>query len=271
MTETHDPRKDSLPVPTNCLRDELLASDEALRNHAADQIRNIMVRYAANLLGAHRDHVNLNPESIAGSALTPLDADARACSNDEHLLARLRLRVWHTMLDRKKRPGHSAQSLLENAPETSDGPPTSLGDLDLAEVDDERFVVFLELLDTAATSKRERDLIHLYVVRALGWNAIALILEAKPSALKVALSRARPRLLAAVAAPLRTTLSAEDWAATDAILVSRVDVATACAVLGLDGAALATAFETRILPFFREAYGPHGVDCLLRLAGYARR
>jgi len=263
--------RDRQPVPSNRLREELLGPGADLRNRAAAQIRETLVQYASNLLGPHRHHVNLDPESIAGSALTPLDADAQSCSNDDHLLARLRMRVWHTMLDRKKRRGHSAQPLTENPADTADGPLTSVGELERATIDDERFVAFIERLDAVAASERERDLIHLYVVRALGWSEIAVILEANISAMKVALSRARPRLLAAVTAPLRPTLSAEDWAATDAILVSRVEVATACAVLGLDGAALATTFETRILPAFRDAYGPHGVDCLLRLAGYARR
>lgn len=257
------------------LRRQLLAGSADQRERAAAEIRLLLLRYARTKLADAGHRVHTDPESLVQSVLRAIDRDAEETLDDDHLLARLRTTLWHKFLDRRKAAKNGLAGLDDGGrpidpADASAGPSTILDIREHEREADEKFLRFVATLDAAAPSDRVRDVVEHSIIRGRPWREIEAILGVDANTLKVALSRARPTLLAAILEPLRPRLSPEDWAVAEAILLRRLDPTTGAELLGLQREALLESLAERVLPAFHDAYGPLGADRLNALTGWVR-
>jgi RNA polymerase sigma factor (sigma-70 family) len=286
MTDAPDERPDA--ARHEAARHEVVGPTrlEALRqgqggdfDAAYRALRAELERYARSLAGGRADQADFQPESIVAGALAKgMNAAVTSCNDDGHLAGWLKQAVKHELLDRadRRRPQQMPEGGQTSDPRPFDpadrgaGPSTIVARADDRSGDRAALDRLFRQLDEAAMGESDRQLIDLYVVERLDWDAIAGRLGTTVGAARVAMKRLRDRLLPRIFTPIQARLSPEDWIVAEAMFVRRLSIAELVKESGLEEAAIRRAAVQRIVPAVITEWGGESTELVLRLTGHRR-
>lgn len=268
---------------------DLQSRDPVRESVALRMIMNHLLEHAARELGAKRQFVNSQADSVmqhvVAKELAGGSVAYKKFVNDEHLLGRLHLAVNHRIQEllrsRKERASHLEQAgqpandearRLDPA-DGQAGPRTEFvrrahrSHLDeLNEQSRERLL--------AATPAADRELVRLAVFEGRRSESIAKDLGMTADNVRMRMSRLRRRLRECLLAPVVATLGAEDRALVEALFVERIDLEVlsnpAREAQGETAAVLAHRVTELVKTPLVESLGDEGVVYLLRLLGKAK-
>jgi DNA-directed RNA polymerase specialized sigma24 family protein len=245
--------------------------DQRAKEQAAAELRQLLVDYAAVVLGSGRRRVDLDPESVVGSVIVrELPRAIRVCNDEDHLANLLRCAVRHKIYDRRgrKRPDDLFETALRRGPAVRQvGPATQAAHLESCAGDRRSYESLVAHLRAADLSDRERQLIELFVLQGLSWKAVAAQLGMSDGAAKTAMSRLRATVLPYVFEQLHEDLAQDEWTIARMLLVDRATPKTVAAEIGSSEDEVRRLFVDRILSHVMGRYGKRGLELLLLLIG----
>ena len=254
----------------NNVLSNLRSENRARSNRAYEKLYSELLAHARKKLGPNSLKVNCQAESVVQSVIAKeLGGGIDKFESDNHLQGRLRLAVNHKIFDRPKgEKGKTDQisqlpdGFLVNPAESGPGIGTQV-----AEVDRDHDV---ELRLTAGLESQDQGLVRMCVLNDLGSAEAGQQLSITASAVRKRLERLRPELRAKLLAPLKTQVSAKDWAFLSACLIERMLPAKASSMLGCTGKELADAHERLYRDDLGPVLGDTGLLALARLLGKPR-
>lgn len=263
---------------------ELQSGDPARESAALRTLMNLLLSHAASELGARRQFVNAQAESVVASAVAhELGAGQGAYlrfENDAHLYGRLHLAVSHAIKSRLRRKGakvsldgEDAAAAIEPAGRDA-GPRTIIAQRDARRAGDEKNEESRARL-LGATPEVDRELVRLVVFEGRRSEDAGRELGVSADAVRTRMSRLRRRLRECLLAPVLESLGEADREIFEALLVDRVDLevltSTEKDARGQAAGFLAHRMHEMLSINAVAVLGDQGVVYLLRLLGKVRR
>ena len=275
------------------LLEELQSGDPIREGVALRTLMGLLLEHAARELGARRDFVNAQADSVVQHAVAKELAEGREAyrrfENDEHLYGRLHLAVSHriheVLRSRKENARHLAQDVRGDdsgrdaagrIPEPA--APGGDGDGSVTRIDrrrhlEERSAASRERL-LAATPVEDRELVRLVVIEGRRSEAAAQELGIRADNIRARLSRLRRRLRERLLQPVLERLEESDRALVEALFIERVELEVLTGSAGAGRGDVAAVLARRVSELvqspFAESLGEEGVVYLDRLLGRAK-
>lgn len=265
---------------------ELQSGDPARESAALRTLMNLLLEHAARELGARRQFVNAQADSVVQHAVVKELADGSAAYrnfvNDEHLYGRMYLAVNNRIKELLRSRKESARHLEQMGGKDPDeaprfdpaaggtGPSTMAARRDRRMHLDELNAASRERL-LAATPASDRDLVRLIVFEGRRSEAVAQELGATSDGVRMRMSRLRRRLRECLLGPVVAELASDDRALVEALFIERVDLEVLSdqsdGLRGETAAVLARKVTDLVQTPLVEALGDEGVVYLMRLLG----
>jgi len=266
--------------------EDLQSGDPDRESHALRTLMNAMLEHAARELGARRQFVNAQAESVVQHAMARELAEGSAAyrrfANDEHLFGRLSIAVTNRIRERLRRRKDNAHHLAQLGKPSDDAPPQAdpaspgMGPStvvarrenrsrldDLNEESRERLM--------AATPAGDRELVRLVVFEGRRSEAVAAELGLSADAVRQRMSRLRRRLRECLLGPVLAELGDDDRTLVEALFIERIDLEVltnpAAEARGETAAVLAHRINQLVRTPLVEILGDEGVVYLMRLLG----
>ncbi len=266
--------------------EDLRSGDPDRESHALRTLMNAMLEHAARELGARRQFVNAQAESVVQQAMAKELAEGSAAyrrfANDEHLFGRLSIAVTNRIRERLRRRKDNARHLeqlgkpSEDAPPQADpaspgmGPSTVVARRENRSRLDELNEASRERL-MGATPAGDRELVRLVVFEGRRSEAVATELGLSADAVRQRMSRLRRRLRECLLGPALAELGDEDRTLVEALFIERIDLEVLANPSAEAGGETAAVLAHRINQLVRtplvESLGDEGIVYLMRLLG----
>jgi len=268
--------------------EDLQSGDPARESHALRTLMNALLEHAARELGARRQFVNAQAESVVQQAMANAFAERSAAyrrfANDEHLYGRLSMDVTARIRERLRGPKNNARHLgqlgkpSDEAPPQADpaargmGPSTVVARREnRSRLDDLNDASRERLL--AATPSGDRELVRLVVFEGRRSKAVAAELKLSDETVRARMSRLRRRLRECLLGPVLASLGDDDRTLVEALFIERIEleVLSQDEGRGTTAAVLAQRIDELVRTPLVESLGDEGVVYLMRLLGKPKR
>ncbi|MFN9077714.1 MAG: ECF-type sigma factor, partial [bacterium] len=218
---------------------DLQSRDPARESVALRALMNALLEHAARELGARRNFVNAQAESVVAHAVARELAEGSAAyqkfANDEQLYGRLHLAVTHRIKEllrsRKENARHLEQASGRNPDDKPGVDPTALGAGPSTFVARREHRSRLDALNEesrerllAATPAADRTLVQFVVFEGRRSDAVATELGVSADSVRMRMSRLRRRLRECLLGPVLAQLGDDDRALVEALFIERVDL-----------------------------------------------
>jgi RNA polymerase sigma factor (sigma-70 family) len=283
--------------------EDLRSGDPARESHALRTLMNAMLEHAARELGARRQFVNAQAESVVQHAFAQEFAAGseayRRFADDQHLYGRLTTAVTNRIRERLRGRKNNARHLeqlggrSDDAPPEADpaspgmGPGTVVARRENRSRLDELNEASRERL-LGATPAADRELVQLVVFEGRRSEAVAAELGLTADTVRARMSRLRRRLRECLLGPVLASLGDDDRTLVEALFIERIELEVlsqevlAHDVLSQDelsrdeargttAAVLAQRINELVRTPLVEALGDEGVVYLMRLLGKPKR
>lgn len=269
---------------------DLQSRDPARESVALRALMNALLEHAARELGARRNFVNAQAESVVAHAVARELAEGSAAyqkfANDEQLYGRLHLAVTHRIKEllrsRKENARHLEQASGRNPDDKPGIDPAALGAGPSTFVARREHRSRLDALNEesrerllAATPAADRTLVQFVVFEGRRSDAVAAELGVSADSVRMRMSRLRRRLRECLLGPVLAQLGDDDRALVEALFIERVDLellsAPAEDARGETAAVLAQRVSQLVRVSLVESLGDEGVVYLMRLLGKPKR
>lgn len=272
---------------------ELQSGAPQRESAALRTLMRLLLEHAGRELGARRDFVNAQADSVVQHAVERELAEGREAyrrfESDEHLYGRLHLAVSHriheVLRSRKENARHLAQDARGDdsggdgagripEPAARDG----IGDGSVTRIDrrrhlEERSAASRERL-LAAASAEDRELVRLVVIGGRRSEAAARELGISADNVRTRMSRLRRRLRERLLQPVLERLGESDRSLVEALFVERVELEVLASSAGAGRGEVAAVLARRVSELvqvpFAESLGEEGAASLNRLLGRVR-
>ncbi|MFM7135266.1 MAG: hypothetical protein ACKO0W_13240 [Planctomycetota bacterium] len=262
---------------------DLRSRDPARESRALRTLMGALLEHAARQLGARRQFVNAQADSVVQHAVAKELAEGTAAyhrfANDEQLYGRMFLAVTHRIKEllrsRKENPRHLEQlgRTSEDAPHfeqvaVTSGPSTVAARQDhrsrLEECNEASRARLL-----AATPAADRELVQLVVFEGRRSEVVAKDLGVSAVSVRMRMSRLRRRLRDWLLGPVLADLKEDDRALVEALFIERVDLEllSSADAQGDTAAVLARRVTELVKVSLVESLGDEGIVYLMRLLG----
>ncbi|MEM6484208.1 MAG: hypothetical protein AAF662_04405 [Pseudomonadota bacterium] len=256
-------------IGENTLAD-LRSNDPSRVKLALENLTDELVNHARSKLRGRQNNVVCQPESVVQSVLArELGHGAEAFDNESHLQGRLRRAVLNKISDRLKGPKGRTGQLSQHSEERSFEPARDDAGVATHVVDSET-AAWLENLLTEGLKTSDQLIVRLWVLEDHDVNDLAKQVSLKPAAIRQRMTRLRPALRKRLLEPIRSSLSAHEWAVVNACLIERLDPQAASLLLGITPEQMANTLEEIMREKLSPAIGDAGVTVLGRLLGRAK-
>lgn len=269
---------------------DLQSRDPSRESLALRTLLTVLLEHAARELGARRQFVNAQADSVVQHAVAKELAEGtvayRRFANDEQLYGRMCLAVTHRIKEllrsRKENPRHLEQLGGESPADgprfepaaAQSGPSTVIARREYRSRLDECNAASRERL-LGATPAPDRELVQLVVFEGRRSEVVAKELGASADSVRMRMSRLRRRLRECLLGPILAELSEDDRALVEALFIERVDLellsAPSADARGETAAVLAQRVSELVEVSLVESLGDEGVVYLMRLLGKPTR
>ncbi len=269
---------------------DLQSKDPARESTALRTLMSILLEHAARELGARRQFVNAQADSVVQHAVAKELAEGaiayRRFANDEQLYGRMCLAVTHRIKEllrsRKENPRHLEQVGAAEPGEARRFEPAAAQTGPSTVIARREHRVHLDQCNEAsrerllgATPASDRELVQLVVFEGRRSEAVANELGASADSVRMRMSRLRRRLRECLLGPILSELKEDDRALVEALFIERVDLellsAPSADARGETAAVLAQRVSELVEVSLVESLGDEGVVYLMRLLGKPRR
>ena len=266
--------------------EDLRSGDPDRESHALRTLMNAMLEHAARELGARRQFVNAQAESVVQQAMAKELAEGSAAyrrfANDEHLFGRLSIAVTNRIRERLRRRKDNARHLEQLGKPSGDAPPQAdpaspgMGPSTVVARRENRSRLD-ELNESSrerlmgATPAGDRELVRLVVFEGRRSEAVATELGLSADAVRQRMSRLRRRLRECLLGPVLAELGDDDRTLVEALFIERIDLEVLANPSAEAGGETAAVLAHRINQLVRtplvESLGDEGIVYLMRLLG----